>query len=112
MENRQNMLILIALVLVVLVSGFILKMNITGSYICAGGCQQGVGTIQYSYPAEACEYVPCRHGHAVFVTTRGGISPWQEDIQIAECYCPENPNERIYTPLVHQMPRKGMYIPR
>lgn len=111
MENKQSILILTALVLIIAVSGLIIKTSITGQYICAGGCQQGVGIIQYSYPAEACEYIPCTYGPAVFVTTWGGISPWQTNPQIAECYCPENPYQKVYVPLVHRMPEKGLYIP-
>ncbi|MBW3002403.1 hypothetical protein KY338_04550 [Candidatus Woesearchaeota archaeon] len=110
MDNRQSILILAALVLVVAVSGFILKLSITGQYVCAGGCQQGVGVIQYSYPEEACEYVPCQNGHAIFSTTVGGVSPWDTYQQLSECYCPEKPEQKIYIPMVHPMPQKGMYL--
>jgi hypothetical protein len=111
LDNRQSILILIALILVVAVSGLILKMGVTGQYVCAGGCQQGMGMIQYSYPSEPCEYVPCQNGHAEFSTTVGGMSPWDTYQQLAECYCPEKPEQKIYVPMVHPMPQKGMYIP-
>ena len=113
MENKQGLVILIAIILVIGVSGFILKASIVGQYTFAGGnARTGFNNvmIQYSYPEEACEYIPCAEGHAIFIETAGGISPWDRFSQVVRCYCPENPEVVLTVPMVHSIPSGGGYI--
>ena len=109
LENKQSIVILTAIVLVVAVAGFIINLSTstTGQYTYAGGWNKG--WIQYSYPQEACEYIECENGPAVFKGTVGGDAVWDPRLQFVECYCPENPNEIIATPMTYPV-SSGGYI--
>lgn len=109
MENKQIVVILIAIILVVAVTGFIIQMNTstTGQYTYAGGWNKG--WIQYSYPQEACEYIECENGPALFKGTVGGTAVWDTRLQFVECYCPETPTQIIATPMTYPV-SSGGYI--
>ncbi len=116
LENpKQIIVVLIGIVLVVAISGFIISMSTqaTGQFTYAGGSNVAYsgGFIQYSYPQEPCEYIPCANNkHATFIQTIGGTSPWQTQAQSVLCYCPENPQKVFTVPMVQQIPSQGVYI--
>jgi len=112
---KQIIVILTGIVLVVAITGFIIGMNTkaTGQFTYAGGSNVAYsgGYIQYSYPQEPCEYIPCANNkHAIFIQTIGGTSPWQTNAQSVLCYCPENPSKVYTVPMVQQIPSQGVYI--
>jgi hypothetical protein len=112
LENKQTLVILIALVLVVAVAGFIIKMNLsaTGQFTRTGG-PEGGGMIQYSYPEEACESLNCGpNAHGVFIETSGGRYVWSGERQTATCYCSNDPFTIIFVPMVHPLQPTGRYI--
>ena len=111
LENKQTIVILMAIVLVVAIAGFILKMNMstTGQFTRTGG-PEGGGMIQYSYPEEACQSLPCINGQGIFIDTSGGKYIWSGNRQTATCYCPEDPSTLIYVPMVHPLQPTGRYI--
>ena len=113
-SHNQIMVILTGIVLVVAISGFIIGMSMstTGQFTYAGGSGKSYagGFIQYSYPQEPCEYIPCADNkHAVFIETVGGTSPWQTMGQTVLCYCPEDPENIISVPMVQEIP-SGIYV--
>jgi hypothetical protein len=95
-QEKQAIMIILAIVVIVAIPGMIIKMNMsnTGEFYYAGNM------IQFESPQEACNQISCAGGPAEVLETTGNIWPYSNTAMTVKCYCPENPGEIFYVPMV------------
>lgn len=100
LNQKQAFVILLAIVVLVAVSGMIIKMKVskTGGFYYAGN------SIQYENPKEACSSVSCMSGTAKVLESTGDLFPYGSYRMVVRCYCPEEPNFIITVPMVRALP--------